>query len=237
MNNSTQRSNLHAPVSTEGFVVAHVWDWPVRVFHWALVALVIAAIVTANVGGNAMVWHMRAGYAILTLVLFRVLWGFVGSRHARFASFLRGPRTALRYAQAFLRRAHPVVVGHNPLGGWSVMALLLVLLVQVGTGLGANDDIMVEGPLVKFISKDLSDRLTGLHQLNVWAIGILVGMHVAAVVVHGLFAREDLVRPMLTGKKRLPSSLAHEGLEAVLHLRAVAVLAGCGLAVWWLVGV
>ncbi len=128
MTNAVQQRD-EASGETPGDVVAiHVWDWPVRVFHWSIVALVTVAIVTAYIGGEAKEWHMRAGYGVCALVVFRVFWGFLGTRHARFASFLRGPREAVRYARSFATRAPPPSVGHNPLGGWSVIALLLALL-------------------------------------------------------------------------------------------------------------
>jgi cytochrome b len=219
----------------EEIVPVHVWDWPVRLFHWSIVALVAAAIITAYLGGDAKEWHMRAGYGVLAMVLFRVAWGFAGTRHARFASFLHGPRTAIRYARSFVTRAPPVSIGHNPLGGWSVIALLAALLVQAGTGLFANDDLLMEGPLVKFISDALSDRITTFHHLNVWAIGILVGVHIAAVVSHWVVAKENLVRPMLTGRKRLHRSLEPEGLDKVPHVRALALLAASAFTVWWIV--
>jgi cytochrome b len=235
MTRPTKAHGGQSKAVSDDVVPVHVWDWPVRLFHWSIVALVATAIVTAYVGGAAKEWHMRAGYGVLAMVLFRVLWGFAGTRHARFASFVRGPRAAVRYARLFARRAPPVAVGHNPLGGWSVLALLLALLVQAGTGLFANDDLLMEGPLVKLISDALSDRITTLHHLNVWAIGILVGMHLAAVFSHWAVARENLVRPMLTGRKRLHRSLQPEGLERVPHVRAVVLLAASAFAVWWTV--
>ena len=234
--NDTSRPQHAASGETLGDLVAvHVWDWPVRLFHWAVVVLVAVAVTTATIGGDAMVWHMRAGYCVLALVLFRIVWGFVGTRHARFSSFLRGPRTAAQYAKALARGTHLPSVGHNPLGGWSVIALLAVLLLQAVTGLGANDDVIYEGPLVKHISSALSSQLTALHHLNVWAIGILVGIHVAAVVGHLTLVRENLVRPMLTGRKHLSPTFARHGIERMPHGRAAALLAACSFAVWWLV--
>lgn len=234
--NDTRGQQHAASGETLGDLVAvHVWDWPVRLFHWAVVVLVAVAVATATIGGDAMVWHMRAGYAVLALVLFRIAWGFVGTRHARFSSFLRGPRTAAQYARALARRAHLPSVGHNPLGGWSVIALLAVLLLQALTGLGANDDVIYEGPLVKHISSALSSELTALHHLNVWAIGILVGIHVSAVIGHLALIKENLVRPMVTGRKRLPPTFARHGIERMPHGRAVALLAASVFAVWWLV--
>ncbi len=212
-----------------------VWDAAVRLFHWTLVALVVTAVVTAKLGGNAMTWHMRSGFAILALVLFRILWGFAGSRHARFGSFVRGPRAVLAYVQALRAGAHPPVAGHNPLGGWSVVALLLVLLVQATTGLFSNDDIATDGPLVKLVTKDLSDTITGLHHRNVWLIGGLVAMHLGAVLYHLLVLRDNLIHPMVTGVKRLPAALAAGSDAPAPMTRAVVLLGLCALAVWWVV--
>ena len=115
-------------------------------------------------------WHIRAGETMLTLVLFRILWGFLGSRHARFASFVRGPRAVLAYARSLLRPAHAQFAGHNPLGGWMVVLLLGALLAQASAGLFANDDIATEGPLARFISKDLSDAISSFHRRNAWFV-------------------------------------------------------------------
>lgn len=235
MTSADKRHDQATGESLGDLVAIHVWDWPVRVFHWAVVLLVIVAIATATVGGDAMVWHMRAGYGVLALVLFRVVWGFAGTRHARFSSFVHGPRTAIQYARSFVRRASPAAVGHNPLGGWAVIALLLTLLLQALTGLFANDDVIYEGPLAKHVSSALSGEITSLHHLNVWAIGILIGIHVSAIVAHLAFAKENLLRPMVTGRKRLHRSLAAEAVEKVPHGRAIALLAGSILSVWWLV--
>ncbi len=220
--------------SIDGQVVP-VWDVAVRLFHWTLVVLVVTAVVTAKLGGNAMVWHMRSGFAILALVLFRILWGFAGSRHARFASFVRGPREVIAYARAFGAGAHPAVAGHNPLGGWSVVALLLVLLAQATTGLFANDDIATDGPLVKLVTKDLSDTITGLHHRNVWLIGGLVAMHLGAVFYHLLVLRDNLIQPMVTGVKRLPAALAAGSNAPAPMARAIVLFGLCALAVWGVV--
>lgn len=235
MSNAAKQHESASGESLADLVAVHVWDWPVRVSHWSIVVLVAIAVATAYTGGELMVWHMRAGYGVLALVLFRIVWGFAGTRHARFSSFLRGPRSAARYARALARRTHPVSIGHNPLGGWSVIALLGVLLLQAGTGLFANDDVIYEGPLAKHVGSTLSGEITAVHHLNVWAIGILVGMHISAVFAHLAFAKENLVPPMMTGRKRLHRSLASEGLDKIPHGRAVALLAASILSVWWLV--
>jgi cytochrome b len=212
-----------------------VWDWPVRLFHWAVVALVVAAVVTAKIGGNAMEWHMRAGMAVLALVLFRILWGVAGSRHARFASFVRGPAAVVAYAKSFTQRPHAVHVGHNPLGGWSVIALLAALLVQAGTGLFSNDDIATDGPLVRLVSKDRSDAITSFHHLNLWFLGALVATHLGAVAFHLVALKDNLVRPMLSGVKHLPARYAEADTGPTPHGRALVLLALAAIVVWWIV--
>lgn len=223
-----------APVSPTT-VTVKVWDWPVRAFHWATVILLCAAWATAEIGGNAMVWHMRVGYALLTLVLFRVLWGFAGSRYARFGSFLRGPADVVGYAKSLAARLHAPTLGHNPLGGWSVVALLALLLVQASTGLFANDDIATDGPLVKLVSKAASDRITGIHHFNFNLLLTLVAIHVSAVVFHAVALKENLVHPMLTGVKRVPAPHAAAGGDEPSPVRAIALFAACVFAVWGLV--
>jgi cytochrome b len=161
-----------------------VWDLPVRLFHWAIVALIVVSFVTGHVGGNAMRFHELSGFSILTLVLFRLLWGFFGGTHARFSDFVRGFAAARNYAVTLWSGRSAHYTGHNPLGGWMVLALLLCLLVQAGTGLFANDDIMTEGPLMKHISKELSDRVSLIHQINSYVLAVLVALHVAAALYY-----------------------------------------------------
>ena len=189
-------------------VPTRVWDLPVRLFHWALVLLMVALATTGYLKGEWMTWHMRCGYALLSLVFFRILWGFAGSTHARFISFLAGPGKAIQFTKKLLARAPAHSAGHNPLGGWMVLVLLLALLFQVGTGLFANDDILFEGPLAALVSKAWSDRLTGWHYWNVNLLWVLVGTHVAAVLYHWLVMKEDLVAAMFSGVKRLPEEQA-----------------------------
>jgi cytochrome b len=212
-----------------------IWDLPTRLFHWTLAALVVFSIVTANIGGNWVQWHFYSGYAILTLIAFRLVWGFAGGRYARFSSFLFGPSAIL----ATLRGAPgaPRTPGHNPLGSLSVFALLASIGVQAAIGLFANDDIASEGPLAKFVSKALSDRLTSLHHQNADLIVALVVLHLLAIAFYLLRKRENLVRPMLTGDKPGVEPRLASRDDAALRLRALVVLAVCAAAVWWLVGV
>ena len=216
-------------------VIARVWDWPVRCVHWAIVVLLVALVVTAKIGGNAMDWHVRAGETMLALVLFRLIWGFVGTRYARFSSFVRGPAAVLRYARSVVRPPHELHVGHNPLGGWMVMAMLALLLIQAGMGLFSNDDVLTDGPLVRFISKDLSDTISSLHSKNAWVIVALACAHIGAVLFYLLAMKENLIAPMVHGSKHLPATHAAAGADPGGHAKAIALLAMCGLAVWWLV--
>jgi len=178
-----------------------VWDLPTRLFHWLLVLLVATSFVTVEIGGNAMQYHERSGFTILALLLFRVVWGVLGSAPSRFKTFLKGPAAVLRYAATTLRREPECHLTHNPLGGWSVAALLTVLLVQAGTGLFANDDIMTEGPLYGWVSKGTSDWITEAHEFNAGIIVALVVLHLAAVLFHLIYKRDNLLVPMLTGNK------------------------------------
>jgi cytochrome b len=181
-----------------------VWDLPVRLFHWALVALILVSFVTAQIGGNAMQWHEWSGLSVLALLLFRLLWGLVGSTYARFGSFVRGPRAALAYARALLRGEVPFFPGHNPLGGWMIVLLLASLLLQAGTGLFANDDVMIEGPFAQYVTKETSDLLTRVHHFNFNVLATLVALHVAAALFYLFARRENLILPMLTGRKPIP---------------------------------
>jgi cytochrome b len=187
--------------TAQGIQKIPVWDLPTRLFHWLLVALVAASFATGKAGGTAMIYHEWCGEAILALLIFRIVWGFVGSAPSRFSTFLASPSTVFQYALTLLRRDEDHHLSHNPLGGWSVMAMLMVLLVQAGTGLFANDDIFIEGPLYDWVSKATSDRLTSIHHFNHDVILVLVAVHFAAVLFHLVFKKENLILPMITGMK------------------------------------
>ena len=205
-----------------------VWDLPTRLCHWAILACVVGSFVTINLGGNWVAWHFRFGYALLALVVFRVLWGFAGSRWARFSSFPPSPRRALGY----LRGRSPSTPGHNPLGALSVYALLAALAVQVGTGLFANDAIMWDGPLRSLVSGATSDWLTRVHKTNRFVLVGLIALHVAAIAYYALVRRERLTAAMVGGDKTDidPSQGVEDG--TALRLRALLVAAISVAAVW-----
>ena len=179
-----------------------IWDLPTRLFHWLLVVLIGFLWFTGEQGVDWMVWHQRAGLTVLTLVLFRIGWGLWGSTTARFSHFLRGPRAAFAHARAFAGNRLRPEPGHNPLGAYAVVAFLLLLLVQTGTGLFANDDLFIEGPLYPLVSKDTSDRLTGIHYLNFNFVLALIALHVTVIFLYWLLRKDNLIKPMITGYKR-----------------------------------
>lgn len=202
-----------------------VWDLPVRLVHWLIVLAVAGSWATHYAGVEWFAWHRRLGYTVLVLVAFRIVWGFAGTRHARFRHFLRGPRAILDYLRG---RATERPVGHNPVGALGVVAMLGVLLVQAATGLVANDEIMNAGPFYGWIDPALSNRLTTLHRQSSDVLLVLIGVHVLAVAWHVLGQRRPLVSAMLTGRKsaaEVPAEQAIAGSRSALALAIVAVLA------------
>jgi cytochrome b len=213
-----------------------IWDLPTRAFHWLLAACVIGSILSAKIGGNAMVWHFRLGYLVLTLILFRLLWGVVGGRWSRFASFLYAPATTLRYLRGQSRPGEHLDVGHNPLGAFSVFGLLMVLAAQVGSGLFAEDDVSNIGPLNKFVSGATAELLTHWHKrYGQWLIIGLVLLHVAAILYYLLRKKQNLVRPMLTGDKALGPGVPASADGVANRVFAALLVAGCAALVAWLV--
>lgn len=181
-----------------------VWDLPVRLFHWTLAAAFIGAYATNKLGVSYFKYHLWCGYIVIILVFFRIVWGFAGTRYARFVNFVRGPIKTLHYARNIVRHKPRFYAGHNPLGAWMVLILLAGLGVQAVIGLFGNDEIYNFGPLYGYAGKDLSLTLTSLHRhLFYWIFGA-VALHVAAVAAHGIFGRENLVKAMFTGKKSSP---------------------------------
>jgi cytochrome b len=166
-----------------------------------LVAFVIVSFVTGKMGGMAMKYHGWSGLAILVLVLFRILWGFVGGNESRFKSFVKGPSAVYGYTRTMFQKDSERHLGHNPLGGWSVLLLLISLLVQAGTGLFANDDILTEGPLFDLVSKDTSDWLTSIHHINKIILAGLISIHMGAILFYLIYKRENLIYPMISGFK------------------------------------
>jgi cytochrome b len=200
------------------------WDLPTRAFHWILAALVTCSFVTGKLGGSWLDWHFRSGYAILALLLFRIAWGFAGSRNARFASFMRGPRAALAYARAVAAGKRTLDPGHNPLGGWMVMAMLSLISLQAVTGLFSNDESAHEGPLAAKVSDAMVDRLSTIHYWNEWIILGAIALHLIAVSTYQLYLRMNIVGPMVRGESQMRE-----------NIRALVLICIAAAAVYWLV--
>jgi len=215
-------------------VPVRVWDLPTRLFHWLLASAVLGSVVSAKIGGGAMVWHFRFGYLVLTLISFRLLWGIVGGRWSRFVSFIYAPATVLRFLRGRDAPSEHLDVGHSPTGAASVFALLGILAVQLGTGLVADDEIANLGPLNKFISSDTGLLATSWHKTwGQWLVLGLVALHVLAILFYLLKKHTNLITPMLRGDKWLPpgTPASADGLpQRALALLLVALCAG--LATW-----
>lgn len=212
-----------------------VWDLPTRLFHWLLALCVVGLVVTGNLGGNWMVWHQWLGYAVLTLLLFRVVWGFAGGRWSRFSSFFYGPASVLRYLRGQSAPEHRI--GHNPLGAWSVFALLAVLLLQAGSGLFSDDEIAFTGPLVGLVSGDLVSQATSYHKdIGKLILIGLVGLHLVAIVFYRVVRKHGLVGPMISGDKVLEGATTKSSVDnARTRLAALLVLAVSAIAVYAIV--
>ena len=201
-----------------------VWDGPIRLFHWVLVVLVFTSWLTHRQGWMGA--HKIAGYTMFAALLYRAAWGVIGSDTARFGRFLANPFAAFVHLRRFHKREPDRMVGHNAAGGWMVLVMLLALAVQVGTGLCANDQVMVEGQFAERVGPDWSDFLSHVHAVTFTAIEILILLHVAAVLAYGLIKRQDLLTPMLTGRKRLPPGLPVPRLRSPLLAGAILAVAG-----------
>jgi cytochrome b len=208
-----------------------LWDLPVRLIHWSFVLLLPALWWTHKTGD--LDTHKLLGYVMLGLVVFRVLWGFVGSETARFASFLKGPGAVIAYLKGLGSKETRPVVGHNPLGGWSVIVLLALLALQTGLGLFAQDvDGIESGPLTYLVSYDTADAARELHEIVFNAILGFVGLHILAVLYYLLAKRDNLVRPMVTGRKRFIAAVSAPTLAPAWRILLCAVIAGA--LAWWI---
>lgn len=213
-----------------------VWDLPLRLFHWSLALMVLGALITEGLGGKAMVWHFRFGYATLALVSFRVFWGLLGPRYARFSNFVFRPSTIIAYARdlknGLKHRATEHHLGHNPLAGLSVLAMLGVLLIQTISGLFSHDDDNLhEGPLVNFISQAWSDRLSNLHaDISGTLIYFLIGLHLLAIAYY-YWEKQNLVTPMITGDKEVDFDAPAANDSWATRLLALALIVACGFGV------
>jgi cytochrome b len=208
-----------------------IWDLPLRLFHWLLVMAVIGSFVSVKLGGNAMIWHGRFGYLVLALIVFRLVWGFVGTHHARFTQFIKSPKVILAYL-----KSPTETPGHSPLGAISVVVLIGLFLVQALAGLFATDDIAFDGPLAKFVASTWVELLTSFHRLNEWVLLALVAVHIGAILYYKYAKRINLISAMITGDKELEGAASWEPLikdDTKLRLKAMAILIAIALIMYY----
>jgi cytochrome b len=224
-----------AAIDTIGPPHRQVWDLPVRVCHWLLVAAFITSYATNRLGVGYFKYHVWSGYTVIVLVTFRIVWGLVGTKHARFRNFVRGPVRTVRYAVGWLRGETRRHAGHNPLGAWMVIALLTALLVQAVSGLFGNDEIFNVGPLYGFVTNETSLTLTSLHRnLFSWLLAAAI-VHVLAVIAHRVFKKESLVAAMFTGRKAHHVVPASEMIHTSRTWLAVLIVFFLSVGLTWVV--
>ena len=210
-----------------------VWDVPTRLFHWLTAALVFAAYITWRL--DWMNWHAKAGYAVLTLIFFRLLWGFAGSDTARFSRFVASPPLALHHLAEIFRREPDHQVGHNPAGGWMVLFLLGLLFGETLSGLYVANDVADQGPLTELTPARIANAITALHWIFWDLLLAAVALHVLAIAIYAIAKGHDLLTPMITGRKNLPPDVPRPRIGSLV--RASALLAASALAVAVLVNV
>ena len=213
-----------------------IWDLPLRLCHWLLAVAVLGSWVTHKIGAAAFTWHVWCGCTVLVLTAFRIVWGFAGPRHARFANFVRGPSSIGRYTRSLFTVGSPQhYAGHNPLGALMVLLLLVLLGVQAAAGLFANDEVVSSGPLYGYVSDATSDAWSRVHRWGAKLIWFAVWLHVAAVFFHVLVKRNNLIAPMITGRKQRVWLAPNEEIASSQVLRAALIAATCAAIVYWLV--
>ena len=227
-NNLTPSSDVLHPV--------RVWDLPTRVFHALLLLCIVGLVITGEVGGGAMQLHFYFGYTVLSLLLFRLVWGVIGGRWSRFASFVPTPSKVVAYWRDLLAGHHTPTVGHNPMGALSVFAMLALLLIQVFSGFCSDDEIAASGPWTPLVSGDWVALATEYHsEVGKTLLIILVVLHVASVLFYKRFQNEDLVTPMIQGDKALPTDTPASRDNALTRCLALLVWGGCAGVVYYLV--
>jgi cytochrome b len=180
---------------------AYIWDLPVRLSHWGLVLAIFGCYATTKLGWLPMDWHFWFGYAALGLVLFRLCWGLLGGEHARFGNFLRGPRAVLSHLRELFGTGYRPHVGHNPLGGWAALLLLLLIGLQAALGLFSSDEIQWYGPLSERVSTDSMQAASSWHRvLELWLL-LLIGLHLAAIAFYTWVKHDALLPAMVHGRK------------------------------------
>lgn len=207
-----------------------VWDLPIRIFHWVLTIAILVSIITAKIGGlDAMELHVYCGCLVLSLIVFRLIWGLVGTDYARFSNFVKGPTKVVDYLRQFILQKPGHSTGHNPAGGWMVLLMLGALLLQASSGLFVTDDIFTEGPLAHLITGDQQSILSQIHSFGEYLVPTLVLVHLAAIMLHRLKG-EHLTLAMVHGKKHATTGITSNKLPL-----AALLFGSSGLLVYLLV--
>lgn len=208
-----------------------VWDVYIRIFHWLLLICILVSFISFRL--DEMDIHFISGHCVLALIIFRVIWGVVGSRTALFQSFIKGPGTILNYLQNPSSEKFKGIIGHSPIAALSVIAMLVVISVQVGTGLISDDEILLQGPLAQFVSGEMSYQATTYHGINAKLIIGLIVLHLAAIAFYRFIKKDDIVKPMVTGQKNVSEEFAQhvQPMDKTKHLRAaMAILISIAIA-------
>jgi cytochrome b len=211
-------------------ITVKVWDLPTRIFHWALALGVFFMLASSQVGGNAMVWHFRCGYALLALLIFRLIWGIVGGKWSRFTSFSFEPKSAMRYLMG--KGLPEQSIGHNPLGSWSVALVLGILLIQIATGFLSDDEISNSGPLVNYAPSAIVSVATSYHKsIGKPILLIWIAIHIAAIGFHFYKKNENLIRPMLHGHKEISIDTIESKDSTTSRVLAGVIFLVCAIVV------
>lgn len=218
-------------------MTVYVWDFPTRAFHWLLVLTFAAQYISGEILDDAMQWHFYGGYFMLGLIIFRILWGLVGAHYARFSQFVHGPGYALRYIKSFGKPNYEASIGHNPLGAYSVLFVLAVLLTQAVSGLFITDDIFHSGPYHPIVSEDVESVMNWLHGNMVNAVFAFLILHITAMLVYKRLKKQNLVKAMLNGRKDLNNQdqAQTDHIEAKNHWARFTLVIALSIAAVYLV--
>jgi len=215
-----------------------IWDWPLRLWHWVFAVAVLGAWITGQWGGfDWRQWHFWFGQAAVGLLIFRLLWGVIGPRHARFTSFLPGPGSLQRYLKTLPRRDTPESPGHSPLGAVAVIVILTVLSAQAASGLFITDDILYEGPWYVAVGEDTADLASTIHHRLAWPVGVIIVIHLAAIVFYRLFKGQRLTRAMVTGRKSSKRVSSGDAIPSSRTVLALLAIVGVAALTWWLLAI
>jgi cytochrome b len=225
-------------IVTESRQGRQVWDWPLRLWHWLFAAAVLGAWITGQWGGfDWRQWHFWFGQAAIGLLIFRLIWGVVGPRHARFAGFLTGPKRLFDYLKTLPRRDSRETVGHSPLGALAVVVILGIVGAQAVSGLFVFDDILYEGPWYVAVSEDTADFASTVHHRLAWPVGIVIALHLTAILFYRLYKHHRLTRAMITGRKPAETVRASESINSSRSVLALILIVAVAVFTWWLLAV